>query len=273
MRIAHRLRKYYSVFTAKGSNRPYQQSSFLARSFSRKRILLFTDSRGINIPGHFNYRHYSTRLLQRYDVEAYLCPEKWTTLLDFLQLWKTKKTETFDYVILHVGIVDASPRHQGVAISNIYSDKKSIFDEIFGEQVINDHLHADLMCDYEGERTVNMYSIEMAERYLIPQLQEIDNLIWIGTNKIDDTWRGNYWNDRPANISLVEGYSRLFAGKLSKVVDLLDLWSLEDVRKYTFDNIHPNKNGSDIIYDHIIRLLDEETQKQRERPKHPNVRS
>ncbi len=233
----------------------YQRSSLFTRILSAKRILLYTDSRGINLPEHFYYKHYSTRLINLYNVEAYLCPEKWTTILDFLKLWKNVNHANYDYVVLHTGVVDASPRHQKILINEIYPDKKVMFDDVFGESNISKFHKTDLGCDYEGDKTINMYSLEMARKHLIPRLLEIPKLIWIGTNKIDTAWRGNYWKDRPKNIRLVEDYSRLFSDSLPNVVNLLDLWSLEDVHNYTFDNIHPNKVGSDIIFSVLETII------------------
>ncbi len=223
---------------------------------SAPRILLYTDSRGNHIPGHTNYPHYGDRLSRKYQVDAYLCPQKWTTILDFLKLYQSlKSTSCYDAIILHVGVVDASPRPQKIMVNTIYPDKKSIFDEVFGEQKILSYINSDLQCDYEGDKTINMYSIQMAKESIITRLLEIPNLIWIGANMIDTSWRGNYWKDRPANIQLIEEYSRIFTDILPMTINLLDLWSLEDVRIYTFDNIHPNKKGSDFIYRKLEELL------------------
>jgi hypothetical protein len=255
MKNVNKQRNYFSRLIRPGNYSTHQKSPFLVRMWTKKRILLYTDSRGINIPDHFYYKHFSTRLLHQYDVDAYLCPEKWTTVLDFLKLWKGLNGRGYDYVILHAGAVDAAPRHKKIFVGTIYADKKDIFNEVFGEKVILDHLKTDLDCGYEGDQTINMYSLDMAERFIIPRLRDIPNLIWIGSNKIDTSWRGNYWKDRPKNIKLIEDYSRVFAARLRSVIDLLELWSLDDVRRFTFDNIHPNKAGSDFIYDELLMKL------------------
>jgi len=254
-KIIRKIRENYIKFFAPKRISTYQQSAFYTKIWAGKRILLYTDSRGINIPKHFDYLHFSTRFLRRYNVDAYLCPEKWTTIPDFLKLWKSAKSVCYDHVILYAGAVDAAPRHQKILINEIYPCKKDIFNELFGARNIWDYIRTDFNCDYEGDKTINMYSLEMAQKQLIPRLLEIPQLIWIGANKIDPTWRGNYWKDRPKNIRLIEEYSNLFADSLPHVVDLLDLWSLDDVRTHTFDNIHPNKLGSDFIYDALERLL------------------
>ena len=235
---------------------PHVQSSFLFKCNKRKRILLYTDSRGINVPGYFFYKHYSIKLLTKYEMDEYLCPEKWTTILDFLHLWKKLQKNDYDFVILHAGIVDTSPRSQTIARENIYIDKKEIFDEVFGEKKIKNYLNSDLNCEYEGDKTINLYSLQMLEEDLIPQLLQIPNLIWISPNKINTAWRGNYWKDRPENIRIVEDYAKIFLSNLHCNINLLDLWSLEDVKKFTFDNIHPNEQGSDTIYSKLIEVLE-----------------
>ncbi len=206
----------------------------------KKRILLYVDSRGKNISGHNDYEHYTARLAETFDVDMYLCPEKWTATLDFLTLCRYIRLEDYDAVVLHTGIVDVSPRHQRIAIERIYAQKQDIFDEVFGESQIRQYLYTDLNCEYEGDKTINLYSLEMAKRCLLPRLKKIPHLIWIGINRLVPGWNGNYWKPRPANISVIEEYSALFAAELDHVVDLM-VWDFDDVMRYTFDNMHTNK--------------------------------
>jgi hypothetical protein len=222
-----------------------------------KRVLLYTDSRGDNVPGTEYYKHYSKRLDSKFVVDAYLCPEKWTTILDFLQLYyQVRSVQKYDWIILHCGIVDASPRHQSIAINKIYFPKKNIFDQIFGEETEKEYLLSDLGVEYEGEKTINMYSLSMAKEKLLPVLRSIPNLIWISSNRIVPGWRGNYWKDRPANIKLVEEYANLFLSELppSMTIDLMQ-WDYDLVKKNTYDNIHPNQFGSDQIYQMLLDVI------------------
>ncbi len=223
---------------------------------NRRRILLYTDSRGKNIRGHCDYKHYGARLAEQFDVDMYLCPEKWTTTLDFLALCKHIRLEDYDTIILHTGIVDAAPRHQRVAIEQIYPMKKALFDELFGERKIQEYLNTDLGCEYEGDKTINLYSLDMAKHCLLPLLKRIPRLILIGGNRIVPGWRGNYWKERPANTSIVEQYFTLFASTLDHVVNLM-AWNYDKVRQHTFDNVHPNKTGSDYIYEQLLQQIDE----------------
>jgi lysophospholipase L1-like esterase len=226
----------------------------LYRKYTTQHILLYTDSRGTNIHGHYDYKHYSTRLSERFFVDAYISPEKWTTLPDFLKLYRRISHRNYDYVILHAGIVDASPRHQKTLLHMIYPQKKEILDEVFGKVEIQAYLHGDMGYEYEGDKTNNLYSHEMAKIKLLPRIQKIPNLIWIGSNRIVPGWRGNYWKDRPVNISITEEYAKLFIEALPTKVDLL-AWSLDEVQKLTFDNIHPNAAGSDYIYETLLKIM------------------
>lgn len=226
------------------------------RRLYRPRILLYTDSRGTNIPGHLDYKHYGARLDDQFAVDAFYCPEKWTTILDFWKLTRSISLKDYDVVILHAGIVDASPRHQQILLSKIYPEKRDIFDEVFGSKAMQDHLKGDLGCDYEGDKTNNMYSLQMAIDSLVPKLRTIPNLIWIGCNRVLTDWRGNYWKDRPKNIRIVEEYSKTFVARLPITVDLSS-WTEEEVRLFTFDNIHLNQAGSDIVYERLCSLIGE----------------
>jgi len=221
---------------------------------TKKHILIYTDSRGNNIPNEYGYKHYSTRLSNRFYVDAFLCPEKWTTIPDFLKLYKKLAAQNYDYVILHAGVVDASPRPRRSVQEIIYPEKKDILDELFGADKIQAYHNSDLNCDYEGDKTINLYSLEMARHSILPRLKQIPNLIWVSSNRIVPGWRGNYWKDRPANIAILDDYARLFVEELDRVVNLT-AWSLKDVQRYTFDNIHPNQAGSDYIFARLIEYI------------------
>ena len=188
-------------------------------------------------------------------------PEKWTTIPDFIKLYRQISHRKYDCIILHAGAVDAAPRHQKTILNTIYPQKKDILDAIFGEEDIQAYYRSDLGCEYEGDKTINMYSLDMAKEKLLPLLRQIPHLIWISSNRIVPGWRGNYWKDRPENINIIEEYSRLFSQELNHQVEIIDLmdWSNNEVQNYTFDNIHPNEKGSDYIFDHLLELVDPPT--------------
>ena len=53
--------------------------------------------------------------------------------------------------------------------------------------------------EYEGDKTNNMYSLEMAKEKLIPLLVRIPNLIFINSNRFVPNWEGDYKRGRPKN--------------------------------------------------------------------------
>ena len=220
----------------------------------KPRVFLYTDSRGLNITHKTyiqkNLGFYPSFFIRKYNVDCFLVPERHTTIVDFLRAYEGSQRD-YDFVIAHVGIVDFSPRHQSVAQKNIYNLKKEIYDDIFGEETMFQHLQTDLGVKYENEKTNNMFSLEMAELFLIPRLLQIPNFIWIGCNNFVEGWNGNYFRKRPENIAVVEKYSQLLCEKLPNVVDLSD-WDNLQIMKNTFDNIHLTKRGGKLL---LLRIL------------------
>lgn len=242
------------------------------------KILIYTDSRGEHVPKNCDHTIYSKRIAsdKRFDVTLVLCTMKWTTTLDFLEYMQEKNVQPYDYdlIILHTGIVEHSPRKKEDAYNLLYNNsnekcnykdfpkkdriinsKKDIFDKIFGEKTISNHLNKGFDIVYDGSYTNNMYSLSMAEEKLIPILQKIPNLIWISSNKIVPNWNGNYFRKRPQNINLVEDYSKLFELKLPWVLNLND-WSYDDIKKYTCDNMHLSSEGSEYIYIELMKIIE-----------------
>lgn len=219
------------------------------------KILVFADSRGKHKPAGSTHQLYVERLQERYDVTSIISPTRWTTIPDFLAMIRSGKINPQDYayIVLHVGVSDFSPRHQKVALEKIYAEKKEIYDELFGEK-IRYYLMSDLGVEYENDKTINMYSKDMLRNDLLPRLQKIPNLIWISCNNIVEGWNGDYFRERPSNIRYLEGYSQILVEKLVKVVDL-HRWTAEEVRRYTCDNMHLTKSGSDYIYNELERLM------------------
>jgi glycosyltransferase involved in cell wall biosynthesis len=245
------------------------------------KILIFTDSRGQHKPKGSTHEMFPYRIAKEpgFEVELYLCPFKWTTTLDFLATFTRERLLCYDAIILYTGIVDWSPRPEGSARNDLYdsqavaneenlllntdnygqkilNNKKVIFDQVFGEASVNRHLSEPFEQNYEGSRTVNMYSLEMAEASLIPRLVALPNLLFINSNRFCTDWNGDYWKARPSNIRLTEAYSELFARSLprNQVIDLLE-WQESDVRRFTCDNLHLSESGNDYIYEQIMQRL------------------
>tara|TARA_R110001599_G_scaffold324345_1_gene536203 strand:+ start:1380 stop:2801 length:1422 start_codon:yes stop_codon:yes gene_type:complete len=240
------------------------------------KILIYTDSRGQHVPKGSSHMIYGKRIQEdpRFDVTLCLCKMKWTTTLDFLEYLETD-SDYYDLIILHTGIVEQSPRHQSIALNSLYrnekgpydyanfsktiggiiNQKKAIFDKVFGEIEMEKHLKTDLGVMYENEHTVNMYSLDMLQEKLIPRLKRIPNLVWISGNKIVPKWNGNYFKERPTNINLIEEYSQIMLQELPWTLDL-SLWSPEEVKKYTCDNMHLSTEGSEYIYSQLMTIIE-----------------
>ncbi|EAR21652.1 hypothetical protein NB231_02758 [Nitrococcus mobilis Nb-231] len=267
----------------KGKFGPSEASeSASVRAFKRKKILLFTDSRGQHKPTGQDHLIFGERLQQdaRLDVDMFLCPMKWTTTLDFLEMFDAEKLKSYDAIILWTGIVDWSPRPVSSAVNDLYdnrkisnldgvglntrdyskkvvNNKKRIFDSVFGAERMRAHFAALFETVYAGEKTCNMYDLEMAHD-LLSRLFRIPNLIYINANRFVPGWEGDFKKGRPENISLTHAYSDLFTDALSGVAKVIDLrkWSKDEVKAYTCDNIHVTRAGSDYIYEEIMRALD-----------------
>lgn len=194
------------------------------------RVLIYTDSRGQHTPrGAEAHAVFGERLAQRTDIETelVLCPMKWTTTIDFLDYLAKRPPNAFDAIVLNTGIVDWSPRPQPSAINDLYDNKtpanldnerlntreyakkvvnwkKPSFDGIFTESQMRAHLARDFGVAFEGQPTINMYGLEMAENALLPRLAQLDNLIFINSNRFVPGWKGDHARGRPENIAYTE---------------------------------------------------------------------
>jgi hypothetical protein len=249
------------------------------------KILVFTDSRGVHRPSGSSHTMYPLRLagMKEHSVTHYLCPYQWTTIPDFINLIENDERfnpANFDKIILHAGIVDHSPRPTSAAINRIYAPddttpsdkveelfrtrnfsgnkiinrKQAILDLLFGTEVMKKHLHTPFPIEYEGEKTVNLYSLSMLEESLIPKLRKINNLIFISSNNFCRNWSGDYPKARPENISIIEDYSRLLCEKLDNVINLHQ-WTDQQVQRYTCDNLHLSADGNNWVYQRILEAL------------------
>lgn len=248
-----------------------------------KRILIFTDSRGQHKPAGRSHDIFAERLAAdpQFDVDIFLCPMKWTTTLDFLEQFPLDRLAQYDHVILYTGIVEWSPRPAPSARIDLYdnqtttneenlslntcdyskkivNNKKTIFDRVFGADAMEAYLSRPCETVYEGQSTINMYGLDMAQDKLIPILAKVTNLIFITANRFVPGWEGDFKRGRPANIAITERYSDLFASEFAKAgIPLVDLreWSLDDVKLYTCDNLHLTERGSNYIYEKLMKLM------------------
>ncbi len=247
------------------------------------KILIFSDSRGQHVPNGSDHKIFTELLGEHKDIDAdiFLCPMKWTTTLDFFYIFDFEDLKIYDFVIIYSGIVEWSPRSAQSAINDLYdnkieenlssvktntniykskvvNNKKEIFDRIFGLKEMRKYLKNNFDVEYEGDKTNNMYSLEMAKEKLIPLLVRIPNLIFINSNRFVPNWEGDYKRGRPKNINITEKYSSLFANELKKagkiVVDILK-WDYNEVKKYTCDNLHLSEKGSNYLYQELVRII------------------
>lgn len=247
-----------------------------------KRILIFTDSRGQHKPHGSTHSIFGEKIASKYSgsVDLYLCPYKWTTIVDLFITFSLEELRSYDCIILYTGIVDWSPRPYKSAVSDIYNNqkhtadlplanidlkyqekivnrKKDKFDEIFSEEKMLRHFSGVFDCLYEGQSTINMYSVKMFEAHIIPILNSLDNLIFINSNNIVSGWEGDFKRGRPANINLVHDYSKSISHYIKKN-NLLDIskWSDDEIKIYTCDNMHLTQSGSDFIYNELVKMIE-----------------
>lgn len=246
-----------------------------------QKVLLLTDSRGVHKPAGSTHQLYAERLAKTPGIQltSLRCPYKWTTIPDLLHVLDTLGADKFDHVILHGGIVDHSPRGQSSMMEGlldpvevtpeqevqsllasrdfskkkIVNKKRPLLEAIFGKKAVAEHFSTPFAETYEGEATINLYSKEMLQNALLPKLQAIPNLIFISSNTFARGWEGDYPKPRPENIYMIEDYSRILCEGLPRTINLHQ-WNETQVRKFTCDNLHLTKEGSDWIY---LRVLEE----------------
>lgn len=248
------------------------------------KVLIFTDSRGQHKDTFKNKKIFTEKLYHHFNnknisCDLMLCPFKWTSTMDFIQCIEENYINPDDYncIILYTGVVEYSPR----PLSNFFkaydgnndtitfnklilnrnpkigNNKRNFFKKFFGElntNIKNYGIH------YKGEDTRSLVSIDMHKKYIIPYLQRYnDKLIFINSNKVVKGWEGNYINinpiGRPKNINIIEEYANINQNKFTNIVDLLS-WNDNDVKKYTIDNMHLTYQGSEYIFNKIIKILE-----------------
>jgi GT2 family glycosyltransferase len=262
-------------------NKPVGKTNVVRAGNGKKKLLIFTDSRGQHKAQGCEHDIFAERLAKdpRFEVDVFLCPLKWTTTLDFFKFIENKDLAQYDHIILFTGIVEWSPRPQQSAINDLYdnkneqnidnwglntrnysqkiiNNKKSIFDDILGETKIKRHLNSPFPEKYEEQKTINMYSLTLALEEVIPRLNKIDNLIFINANRFVDGWNGDFKRGRPKNIAITHRYADLFARFIdsNKLLDLTG-WTSDDVKRFTCDNIHLTEAGSDYIFDSLLSMM------------------
>ncbi len=235
-------------------------ASWKIKNRARPRLLVYTDSRGMNVSTANMARvkhHYGSHvdwLQRRYLVDHVVCPYSHTTIVDFLNHLDTVDRAKYDAIVMECGIVEFSPRPP----SNIAKVKQAKagfprFDEVFRANAEH-HAHPTGV-PYLGEATTTLFSPEFTRR-LAEELAGISNLVWVTSNRFVPGWDGN-WKARPADIDVtVEALDEIVAGALDHVIDLRE-WTLPEVQRYTVDNVHFTKAG----FGNLARRVDDSIQR------------
>ncbi|WP_277656463.1 hypothetical protein [Seleniivibrio woodruffii] len=232
---------------------------FRVKNFRKRRILIFTDSRGIEVKKLINrqnpFSSYVGYFIRNYNVKYILMPEKHTTIVDFLYYASKTDLSKYDNIVLHLGVVDFSPRPVSM-VKSIRYIKRNKFVSLFGAEIDEiDELRIDNGYIYNNDNVTKIYSVDFLKSYLIPKLQNFNGLICVGVNRVLEHWQGSYEKARPENMNDILEYDNILRSAIDKYVTLSD-WSDDDIKFYTVDNIHYTADGFRFIKEEIIRLLE-----------------
>lgn len=251
------LRKIYNITLINISRLIFniQNIFYRIKNKNKDKIFVFTDSRGYEVTHPWNKKNpfssYIGCLIKDYNVEYHICEESSTTIIDFLYLYNKRIAagHKYQHVIAHIGLVDFSPRPLNMLdkIINKKQDKIkalgldiSVFQNRKKEKISTEL--------YFGDHLGNLYSMEFFKKEILTKLQSIDNMIYIGCNKVLQDWNGNYWRNRPKDINILLDYNNVIEHSLHEKnkISIIN-WTEADIKENTVDNIHLNKNGFNII--------------------------
>lgn len=223
----------------------------LKYSINKETLLIYTDSRGFLVNCYFcnktPYKSYIDALSEQYNIEYQLCPYKHTTTLDFLKFIKKRDLKKYSKILLHIGIVDYSPRPLS-QMNLVYKKKKKIANELFHKLEMLPNYYESI---YEGETTFSLYTLKYLEMILneLIQISKSTPILWLGVNKIDLNWNGNYPKQRPTNINIILEYQNYIKNYLKEnSINSIDYIDIDEVNnfelyKHTIDNMHLTTDG------------------------------
>ncbi len=230
-------------------------------NFRKPRLFIFTDSRGFEISKISNrkspFASYLLYFIKRYNCDVFICPQKHTTIFDFLYTYLKFQHKGYKYTIAHIGVVDFSPRPE-TTIQGILRLKRIKITTCFGQDFYDRSLRTKRYKEtYNGEHTAAILPEEQLNE-IAESFNKIPQLIWITCNPIDLNWAGNYKRERPANINMVNEKSIRLKQLLSPEIDIVDFTSftLDEVRKYTCDNIHMSAEGMMLIEKELKEIIE-----------------
>lgn len=226
------------------------------KNHNKKKVFIFSDSRGFEITDWKNRKNpfssYMKTFIKNYNCDVYVATKKHTTILDMLDKLNKNKTN-YDFIIAHVGVVDFSPRKYS-QLKEIYSYKGGLLKKYFSLDELNSNLKNPYTASYKGEPTVSMYSKDMFIKKIAPILSRFENMIWISCSPILVDWRGSYWDERPKNMNIVLEYDKEVKKVVKNFIDL-SVWTPNEIKLKTSDNIHPNKIGFQEIEQNIKKYM------------------
>ena len=231
----------------------------LKRLMGKPRLLIFTDSRGFRVDIWYckknPLRSYIARFARNYAVDYFICMYPHTTLIDFLYDTRNIDLISYDFIILHAGVVDFSPRPRKQAES-IIRKKASRIREVFGEQAVSEFVPFQYNELYNGQPTASLYSISMLNKYILPRMNSYGKkLVWIGVNEVLVDWQGSYSRPRPENLNVILSYQDSIDTRFSGSRVDLRSWKDDSIRRYTVDNIHLSDQGIRYLENELSQIL------------------
>jgi hypothetical protein len=221
----------------------------------KKKVLIYTDSRGFEVTKPWNRKNalssYIKNIVKQYTCDVIICPEKHTSLLDFLDYYESNNIK-YNHVILHCGIVDFAPRPES-SFDEMYKAKLKLLRKYnLISKISKDYRKFGVK--YEGEATISFLDFNTLKSEIIPKLSKIDNLIYIGINRVLPDWNGQYWRKRPVNINEQLVLNDVILECIDQKVDLSKLTD-KQIMDLTSDNVHFTNAGFDYIYNEISQIL------------------
>lgn len=230
------------------------------------KALYFSDSRGFLVGsyvGHKNHFRNSIvgRLNSEFAVNVEINKHSHTTLADLFCEYSIEELNSFDLLVIHLGVVEFSPRRNvdAVAIRNDKLEKLGKVKATRGsveEKVFLQALNARTAASYENYGTDSIVNADLYKKYM----EKLDSvkvpIIAITTQAVLDDWRGNYWRARPRNMNSFLALEREFWKRVTPyVIQIPDDECL--IKKFTMDNIHPTKLGFKYLSEEVDRVVQE----------------
>lgn len=216
------------------------------------KVLYFSDSRGFLVGSYVGYKNHFRnsivgRLNRKFAVKTEINKYSHTTLADLFSDYSIEDLNSFDFLVIHLGVVEFSPRRNVDAVA-IRNDKLKKLEKVkitkssAEEKGFLQALNARTEASYENDVTDSIVNADLYKKYM-EKLESVNvPIIAITTQAVLDDWRGNYWRARPSNMNSFLTLEREFWSKVTPyVIHLPDDEYL--IKKFTMDNIHPTKLG------------------------------